>query len=157
MVDICKQWRPWSDAAFCGVWSGSALFASYPLRVSSLQWVWSKILLFSDIQSSSGFCEVEQCFRNIAWSTTWRNEPRHMCAQQRLRSPAHLHPLSKISASRGRKENIKPWLYKIIRQIRRTTWMNVQAGLSVHAHVWMYIFSCYNLTIDHLLLPSTAG
>ena len=26
---ICKQWRPWSDAAFCGVWSGSALFASY--------------------------------------------------------------------------------------------------------------------------------
>ena len=27
---ICKQWRPWSDAAFCGVWSGSALFANYP-------------------------------------------------------------------------------------------------------------------------------
>ena len=23
---ICKQWRPWSDAAFRGVWSGSALF-----------------------------------------------------------------------------------------------------------------------------------
>ena len=22
-----KQWRPWSDAAFCGVWSGSTLFA----------------------------------------------------------------------------------------------------------------------------------
>ena len=22
-----KQWRPWSDAALCGVWSGSALFA----------------------------------------------------------------------------------------------------------------------------------
>ena len=31
---ICKQWRPWSDAAFCGVWSGSALFASYPFRGS---------------------------------------------------------------------------------------------------------------------------
>ena len=29
---ICKQWRPWSDAAFRGVLSGSALFASYPLR-----------------------------------------------------------------------------------------------------------------------------
>ena len=29
---ICKQWRPWSDAAFCGVWSGSALFANYPFR-----------------------------------------------------------------------------------------------------------------------------
>ena len=22
-----KQWRTWSDAAFCGVWSGIALFA----------------------------------------------------------------------------------------------------------------------------------
>ena len=27
---ICKQWRTRSDAAFCGVWSGSALFANYP-------------------------------------------------------------------------------------------------------------------------------
>ena len=27
---ICKQWRPWSDTVFCGVWSGSALFANYP-------------------------------------------------------------------------------------------------------------------------------
>ena len=27
---ICKQRRPWADAAFCGVWSGSALFAKYP-------------------------------------------------------------------------------------------------------------------------------
>ena len=25
-----KQWRPWSGAAFCGVWSGSALFAYVP-------------------------------------------------------------------------------------------------------------------------------
>ena len=25
-----KQWRPWSDTAFCGVWSGSALFAYVP-------------------------------------------------------------------------------------------------------------------------------
>ena len=25
-----KQWRPWSDATFCGVWSGSALFAYVP-------------------------------------------------------------------------------------------------------------------------------
>ena len=29
---IRKQWKPWSDAAFCGVWSVSALFASYPFR-----------------------------------------------------------------------------------------------------------------------------
>ena len=27
-----KQWRPWSDVAFCGVWSGYALFAKYPFR-----------------------------------------------------------------------------------------------------------------------------
>ena len=24
---VSKQWRPWSDATFCGVWSGSALFS----------------------------------------------------------------------------------------------------------------------------------
>ena len=29
-LTICKQWRPWSDVAFCGVWSESALFANYP-------------------------------------------------------------------------------------------------------------------------------
>ena len=27
-VTVCKQCRPWSDALFCGVWSGSALFAN---------------------------------------------------------------------------------------------------------------------------------
>ena len=26
----CKQCRPWSDSAICGVWSGSTLFASVP-------------------------------------------------------------------------------------------------------------------------------
>ena len=36
---IWKQWRPWSGAAFCGVWSGSALFAKYPFTISRLQWV----------------------------------------------------------------------------------------------------------------------
>ena len=29
-IPVCKQWRPWSDAAFFGVWSGSALFANSP-------------------------------------------------------------------------------------------------------------------------------
>ena len=29
-IPISKQWRPWSDGAFCGIWSGSALFASVP-------------------------------------------------------------------------------------------------------------------------------
>ena len=25
-IPVSEQWRPWSDAAFCGVWSGSTLF-----------------------------------------------------------------------------------------------------------------------------------
>ena len=29
---INKQWRPWSDAALCNVWSGSALFAYVPQK-----------------------------------------------------------------------------------------------------------------------------
>ena len=29
-IPVSKQWRPWSDAALCGVWSGSALFAYVP-------------------------------------------------------------------------------------------------------------------------------
>ena len=28
--NYCKQWKPWSDAALFGIWSGSALFAKYP-------------------------------------------------------------------------------------------------------------------------------
>ena len=39
-LTVCKQWRPWSDAAFCGVWSGSALFANYPFTgLPTIQWV----------------------------------------------------------------------------------------------------------------------
>ena len=30
---IWKQWRHWSDAAFHCIWSGSAMFANYPIRV----------------------------------------------------------------------------------------------------------------------------
>ena len=26
-IPVSKQWRPWSGAAFCGIWSGFALFA----------------------------------------------------------------------------------------------------------------------------------
>ena len=29
---VGKQWRPWSDAAFCRVWAGSALFTYVPLK-----------------------------------------------------------------------------------------------------------------------------
>ena len=33
---VRKQWRSWSDAAFCGVWSGSALFAYVPQKDARL-------------------------------------------------------------------------------------------------------------------------
>ena len=37
---ISKKWIPWSEAAFCGVLSGSALFASYPFTgLPSTMWV----------------------------------------------------------------------------------------------------------------------
>ena len=45
---VCKQWRPWSDTAFCGVWSGSALFANYPftgLPITMIKWDKGKNLL----------------------------------------------------------------------------------------------------------------
>ena len=29
-IPVSKQWRPWSDAAFCSIWSVSALFAYVP-------------------------------------------------------------------------------------------------------------------------------
>ena len=29
---VSQQWRPWSDATFCGVWSGFALFAYVPQK-----------------------------------------------------------------------------------------------------------------------------
>ena len=47
---ICKQWRPWPDAAFCGIWSGSALFASYPFR---------------GLQSSMGLTDQNQLYPSI--------------------------------------------------------------------------------------------
>ena len=31
-LSASKQWRPLADAAFCGVWSGSALFAYVPQK-----------------------------------------------------------------------------------------------------------------------------
>ena len=44
-LTICKQWRPWSDATFCGVWSGLLCLPLTLLGVSSLQWVKGKNLL----------------------------------------------------------------------------------------------------------------
>ena len=31
---VSKQWRPWSDAAYCGVWSGTTLSARVPQKGS---------------------------------------------------------------------------------------------------------------------------
>ena len=36
---VSKQWRPWSDATFCGVWSGFALFAYVPQKDARLKWI----------------------------------------------------------------------------------------------------------------------
>ena len=33
---VSKQCRPWSDALFCGVWSGTALFAKVPVMDARL-------------------------------------------------------------------------------------------------------------------------
>ena len=47
-----KQCRPWLDDAFYGIWSGSVLFASYPVVGSRLKWVklfgwWMKVNIIS--------------------------------------------------------------------------------------------------------------
>ena len=39
-----KQWTPWSDAVFCGVWSESILFAHVPQKDARLIWVKIKII-----------------------------------------------------------------------------------------------------------------
>ena len=31
-TSVSKQWRTWSDSAFCGVWSSFALFADVPQK-----------------------------------------------------------------------------------------------------------------------------
>ena len=33
-----KQCRPWSDATFCGIWSGSTLFATHPAVLQQVKW-----------------------------------------------------------------------------------------------------------------------
>ena len=32
-TSVSKQWRTWSDATFCNVWSSFALFADVPQKV----------------------------------------------------------------------------------------------------------------------------
>ena len=36
---VSKQWRVWSDAKFCDVWSGFALFAEVPQKDTKPIWV----------------------------------------------------------------------------------------------------------------------
>ena len=36
---VSKQCRSWSDATFCGVWSGSARFAYVPKQDARIKWV----------------------------------------------------------------------------------------------------------------------
>ena len=37
-LSVNKQWRPWSFVAFCGVWSGSALFVYVPQKDVMFKW-----------------------------------------------------------------------------------------------------------------------
>ena len=43
-IVVCKQYRPWSDAAFCGVWSGTA-FVYVPKIVRN---AWKEMVQHSD-------------------------------------------------------------------------------------------------------------
>ena len=63
-----QKWRPWSDAAFCGVWSGFALFASYPfygfpdynVLIEDLELeVWTSCLIYIYIPT------VRVCYKSL--------------------------------------------------------------------------------------------
>ena len=47
----CKQCRPWSDAGFCGIWSGSKLFANVPF-MGGLKTIWDLDLLLHNLKLS---------------------------------------------------------------------------------------------------------
>ena len=63
-IPVSKQWRPWSDAAFCGdvafcgVWSGSYTFYQGPKNGTL----------------------------GMKWAASWQNQQNGMCAQRILRS-----------------------------------------------------------------------
>ena len=66
-TDVSKQCRPWSDAAECGVWSGSTLFATHPailhIFIVSKNGHWGK---GKEIRGQTVFKFVS-CIQNFPW------------------------------------------------------------------------------------------
>ena len=96
-IPVSKQWRPWSDAAFCGGWSGSALFAYVPKPFLQLiktqinlciQAVRSTFLLYFD--------DWVECKISIAQDSSWQLSrpvgalPRRARPTPEQQAPTHL-------------------------------------------------------------------
>ena len=94
-------------AAFSGVWSGSALFAIFPFRVSSLQWEWGNELRHPNTKTNKGkqsgpcslvmayICSFQwMCSYANLWTTSatsiwkWQNDMRPV--QTQLSRPIYL-------------------------------------------------------------------
>ena len=72
LYSIRKQWRPRTDAGFCTVWSGSALFAHVPQKMVSLYGInsllWSihkNTCLISFHKWIHKYCFIFHCYRFV--------------------------------------------------------------------------------------------
>ena len=77
-----KQWRPWSDAAFCGIWSLSALFAYVPHKgrlgiyiSTSPRWTtlfsgW-QILMVTSKECINCIMSIYSFYIHFLWKTGW--------------------------------------------------------------------------------------
>ena len=79
----CKLCRPWSDAAFCGVWSGSALFANFPfipgkLGLNGLSFFWVVFLPIitgyfrrteNTLVSHNAYVQADRSLRSLCYSS----------------------------------------------------------------------------------------
>ena len=74
-----EQCRPWSDAAFCGVWSGSALFAYVPNI---------------GCQAYVGYCNDPKFSDKYAWANS--ADPDQQSDQVLHCLPFHLHRLDSL-------------------------------------------------------------
>ena len=71
---ICKQWRPRSEAMFCSIWFGSALFANKPFRgLQNTLWGAKKWLL------KTGASLIHVSFYIFAFQGIWKNGLFYTC------------------------------------------------------------------------------
>ena len=59
-----KQCRPWSDATFCGIWSGSTLFDK--VYLSQYLSYYGKIQSL-DSPGTTGYCRINILFKALTW------------------------------------------------------------------------------------------